>query len=69
MHSVRLSDNFGVVIPAEFRASMGLVPGQHLAIIPKGRSITLVPIPAIEDLIGIAAGADTSDYRDRSDRG
>ena len=68
MLSVRLSDNFDVVIPAEVRASMGLVPGQHLAVIPKGRSITLVPIPAIEDLIGIAAGADTRDYRDRSDR-
>lgn len=68
MLAVKLTDNFDVSIPAELRSAMNLKPGQRFAVIPKGRSISLVPIPEIEELVGIAEGADTSDYRDRRDR-
>ena len=68
MLAVKLTDNFDVSIPAELRSAMNLKPGQRFAVIPKGRSISLVPIPEIEELVGLAEGADTTDYRDRRDR-
>lgn len=68
MNAVRLSETYDVSIPAELRASMNLKPGQQFAVISKGRSITLVPVPELDELVGVAAGADTRDLRDRDDR-
>ena len=68
MHAVKLTETFDVSIPVEVRVAMNLKPGQQFAVIPKGHSISLVPIPELDDLIGIAEGADTSTYRDRGDR-
>ena len=36
--------------------------------IPKGKGVLLMPVPALEQLAGIAKGAKTQDYRDRKDR-
>ena len=41
---------------------MNLKAGQKFAIIPKGDTIVLAPIPPLEEMRGILKGADTSDY-------
>ena len=42
--------------------------GQKLVFIPKGKGVLLTPAPALDDLRGIALGADPERYRDRDDR-
>jgi AbrB family looped-hinge helix DNA binding protein len=68
MNAVTLSSKFQISIPKEVRESQGWKPGQKFAFIPRGRGVELVPVPKLEDIIGIAEGADPSDYRDRYDR-
>jgi AbrB family looped-hinge helix DNA binding protein len=68
MNAVTLSSKFQISIPKEVRESQGWKPGQRLAFIPKGKGFELVPVPKLQDLRGIAKGADTTDYRDRYDR-
>lgn len=68
MASVTLSSKFQVSIPKVIREEMHLQAGQRFAVIPKGDIIALVPIPELAEMRGIAKGADTSDYRDRTDR-
>jgi hypothetical protein len=36
--------------------------------IPKGKAVLLMPVPTLEELQGLAEGANTEDYRDRNDR-
>jgi AbrB family looped-hinge helix DNA binding protein len=68
MASVTLSSKFQFSIPKAVREELNLHAGQQFAVITKGDIISLVPIPDLAELRGIAKGADTSDYRDRSDR-
>lgn len=68
MASVTLSSKFQFSIPKAIREEMSLKAGQKFAIIPKGDIIVLAPILPLEKLRGILKGADTSDYRDRTDR-
>ena len=69
MNSVTLSSKFQISIPKEVREKQGWKPGQKLAFIPRGGGrYELVPVPKLEDIVGIAEGADTSNYRDRYDR-
>ena len=63
-----LSSKYQISIPKEVRSEMGWKAGQKFAFIPKGHGVTLVPIPTIDDLGGIAKGVDPSDFRDKSDR-
>ena len=63
-----LSSKFQISIPKAVRAAQNWTAGQTFAFIPKGSGLLLVPVPNIADLKGIAHGADTSDFRDRSDR-
>lgn len=63
-----LSSKFQICIPKAVREELGWKAGQSFVFIPKGKSVTLVPVPTWEELRGIAKGADTSDYRDRNDR-
>jgi hypothetical protein len=42
--------------------------GQEFAFIPKGTGVLLVPVPAPEELAGLARGARAEGYRDRADR-
>lgn len=67
MTSVTLSRKFQILIPKAVREEQHLQAGQKFAIITKGGIISLVPIQDLADLRGIAKGADTSDYRDRTD--
>ncbi len=66
--TAKLSSKFQVSIPKSVRAGRGWQAGQVFAFIPKGEGVLLVPVPDVKDLAGIATGASTTDYRDRSDR-
>jgi AbrB family looped-hinge helix DNA binding protein len=68
MTSVTLSSKFQLSIPKAIRDEMQLQPGQKFAIIPKGDTIVLAPIRPLAAMRGILKGADTSGYRDRTDR-
>jgi len=63
-----LSAKFQISIPKAVRNAHHWKPGQEFAFIPKGTGVLLVPVPAPEELFGIAKGANTADYRDRQDR-
>ena len=69
MNAVTLSSKFQISIPKEVREKNGWKPGQKLAFVNRGGgSYQLVAVPKLEDIKGIAKGADTSNYRDRYDR-
>ena len=66
--SLKLSPKFQISIPKAVRQKLEWKAGQKLAIIPHGKGVLIVPEPEIEDLLGIAEGADPTGYRDRDDR-
>lgn len=66
--SAVLSKTFELAIPEDVRVQQGWTAGQAFAFLPKGAGVLLVPVPTREQLRGIAAGADTENYRDRDDR-
>jgi AbrB family looped-hinge helix DNA binding protein len=69
MGNVTLSSKFQISVPKDVRERMGWKPGQKLAFVYRGGGgYELVPVPKLEDLIGIAEGADPTGYRDRNDR-
>ena len=63
-----LSSKFQISIPKDVRDKEGWKAGQRFVFIPKGAGYLLVPVPRIEDLFGIAKGANPENYRDRIDR-
>ena len=63
-----LSAKFQISIPKAVREAKRWRAGQVFAFIPKGEGMLLVPVPKREQLAGLARGAGTTDYRDRSDR-
>jgi len=63
-----ISPKFQISIPKELRDKMHWRAGQKVAFIPKGAGLLMVAVPSREDLVGIARGAKTDDYRDRNDR-
>jgi len=68
MTTVTLSSKFQFSIPKSLRQSMNLEAGQKFVFLRIGSSIKMVPQPSINELFGLLPGADTSGYRDRSDR-
>jgi AbrB family looped-hinge helix DNA binding protein len=68
MKSVTLSSKYQISIPKEIREQQGWKAGQKFAFILRGRGVELVPVPKLEEIIGIAKGADPTGYRDRNDR-
>ena len=68
MASATLSSKFQLSIPKAIREQMRLQAGQKFAIIPKGDTIVLAPVRPLAEIRGRLKGADTSDYRDRTDR-
>ena len=42
--------------------------GQEFVFIPRGKGVLVMPVPAFDELAGIAKGARKADYRDRKDR-
>lgn len=63
-----LSSKFQISIPKAIRTAQHWEAGLTLAFIPKGAGVLLAPAPTIDALKGLANGANTEDYRDRSDR-
>jgi AbrB family looped-hinge helix DNA binding protein len=63
-----LSSKFQISIPKEVREAQNWEAGQKFAFVSKGGVVMLVPVPTLDDLRGMAKGADRSGYRDRSDR-
>ena len=63
-----LSSKYQISIPKHIRERMGWKPGQEFAFFPKEKGVMLMPVPTIEEVQGVLAGADTSNLRDRNDR-
>ena len=63
-----LSTKFQISIPKAVRSARRWKAGQEFAFIPKGTGVLLVPVPDVLDLVGIAKGANSKNYRDRKDR-
>ena len=68
MSIATLSSKYPISIPKDVREALHLKPGQRIAFLLTGSTLKLVPVPNIEDLFGIAKGADTDNYRDCSTR-
>ena len=68
MATATLSSKFQISIPKEVRDQQDWSAGQEFVFIPKGKAVLLMPVPTLEGLRGIAAGADSEGYRDRDDR-
>ena len=63
-----LSSKFQISIPKAVREEQHWKAGQDFAFIPKGKGILVMPVPALDELAGIARGANKEGYRDREDR-
>lgn len=63
-----LSSKFQISIPRAIRQAQRWEAGLTFAFIPKGTGVLLVPVPKREALRGLARGASSADYRDRTDR-
>lgn len=63
-----ISPKYQVSIPKALRDRLQWRPGQKVAFIAKGAGVLMIPVPTSAELVGIARGAKTDNYRDRSDR-
>jgi len=68
MDETTVSRKYQVVSPKRVRERAGLKPGQKLMVIEKGGVISLVPVPELDELRGIARGANTEGLREKVDR-
>ena len=68
MARATISPKFQIVIPTEIRERLDLRPGQVVSLIARDGFINLVPQRPIGELRGLLKGADTSGYRDKTDR-
>jgi AbrB family looped-hinge helix DNA binding protein len=63
----KLSSKFQISVPKAVREKQNWKPGQKFAFVPRGSGVVLVPVPTLEELRGIARGANTDDIRDHDD--
>lgn len=63
-----LSSKFQISIPKVVREARRWKAGQEFVFIPKGAGVLVMPVPERKQLPGLAKGAKTGGYRDRSDR-
>lgn len=63
-----LSSKFQISIPKRVREQHNWKAGQEFTFLPRDGGVMLVPVPTLEELRGIARGADKAGYRDRNDR-
>jgi AbrB family looped-hinge helix DNA binding protein len=63
-----LSSKYQISIPKSVREEQHWKAGQQFVFIPKGNGVLVMPVPALEQLAGLAKGAKAADYRDRKDR-
>jgi AbrB family looped-hinge helix DNA binding protein len=65
---ITISSKYQIALPRATRERLELQPGQKLTVLEKDGMIILMPQVKLEDLRGIARGANVSDYRDKKDR-
>jgi len=63
-----LSSKFQISLPKAIRDELHWEAGQEFVFIPKGKGVMLMPVPALDQLVGLAKGASTGNVRDRKDR-
>lgn len=63
-----LSSKYQISVPKAVRDDLHWEAGQEFVFIPKGKGVLLMPVPDLKQLAGIAKGAQTKGYRDRTDR-
>lgn len=63
-----LSSKYQISVPKAIRDDLHWEAGQEFVFIPKGKGVLLMPVPELEQLAGLAQGANTDGYRDRQDR-
>jgi AbrB family looped-hinge helix DNA binding protein len=63
-----LSSKFQISLPKTIRDELHWQAGQEFVFIPKGSGVLLMPVPDLDQLSGLAQGADTENVRDRQDR-
>ncbi|MHB2167074.1 AbrB/MazE/SpoVT family DNA-binding domain-containing protein [Alsobacter sp. R-9] len=68
MATATLSSKFQISVPKTVREAQGWSAGQRFVFIPKGAGVLMMPVPDEDRLHGLAKGANTDGYRDRSDR-
>ena len=63
-----LTSRFRISIPKALREEQNWEAGQEFMFIPRGKGVLLMPVTELEQLVGLAKGAKSGDYRDRKDR-
>lgn len=63
-----ISTKYQIVTPKPVREHLNLKPKQRLTVIEKDGMLILIPQPSLEELRGIATGANIDDYREKKDR-
>ena len=65
MATATLPSKFQISIPKAIREAQRWQAGQEFAFIPKGAGVLMIPVPSLQDLAGLARGANTNNTRDR----
>ena len=63
-----ISSKYQVVIPKAAREHLNLKPKQKLTVIEKDKMLILIPQVSLDELRGIAVGANIDNYREKMDR-
>lgn len=63
-----ISPKFQISIPKAVREQLAWPAGLKVVFIPKGDGVLVMPAPELDQLFGIARGANPENYRDRRDR-
>ncbi len=62
-----ISNKYQVLMAKSVREHLNLKPKQKLTVIEKDKLLILIPQSSLEELRGIAAGAKTTDYREKKE--
>ena len=63
-----LSSKYQISIPKAVRDEQHWEAGQEFVFIPKGNGVLVMPVPELDEIVGLAKGANPGNYRDRKDR-
>jgi AbrB family looped-hinge helix DNA binding protein len=64
VNTVKLSNEYQIIIPEEISKSIGLEPGSSFEVLSYNNRIELISISPIKELKGIFKGIDTNIERD-----
>lgn len=66
--TAKLLAKFEILMPKSVWAARHWLAGQEFAFIPKGEGLSLLPVPTVDELAGMARGAKPGCFRERTDR-